>query len=364
MKVTDPPSYVEDVPVDGRNLWRPHVQQLVLLVIDALRMDFISAEHTPFMWGELVAERGCLLTAHVDSPTVTMPRIKAMTTGAVPQFADLLLNLASDEMTHDSFLRRAHDLRLNMSFYGDDTWLKLFPGVFMRSEGVSSFYVQDYTEVDRNVSRHLERELALSDWQLLILHYLGLDHIGHVHGPRSPLVRQKLREMDAAAQFIAGRLDASSLLVVTGDHGMAEAGGHGGSSGFETTVPLLALGQPCGGGPSHVRQTDLAGTMSALLGVPLPAHSVGRVLPQLLPQLTTDKPAHLYLLHYSALALFDKLPTGATARQYLTDCARHYGRYLRDHTQHSSATAMVSSSCTSVFLKPYANSFACCILSN
>lgn len=31
----------------------------------------------------------------------------------------------------------------------------------------------------------------------MILHYLGLDHIGHVHGPFSPLIKTKLKEMDS-----------------------------------------------------------------------------------------------------------------------------------------------------------------------
>lgn len=32
---------------------------------------------------------------------------------------------------------------------------------------------------------------------MLILHYLGLDHIGHISGPSSPLVGHKLSEMDS-----------------------------------------------------------------------------------------------------------------------------------------------------------------------
>jgi ethanolamine phosphate transferase 2 subunit G len=38
--------------------------------------------------------------------------------------------------------------------------------------------------VDNNVTRHLDDELANKDWDVLILHYLGLDHIGHLGGPR------------------------------------------------------------------------------------------------------------------------------------------------------------------------------------
>ena len=89
--------------------------------------------------------------------------------------------------------------------YGDDTWLKLFPGTFSRADGTSSFFVsvsgnslskctvetailsifdQDFTEVDNNVTRHIPSELKQTDWNGMIMHYLGLDHIGHKSGPR------------------------------------------------------------------------------------------------------------------------------------------------------------------------------------
>jgi predicted AlkP superfamily pyrophosphatase or phosphodiesterase len=52
------------------------------------------------------------------------------------------------------------------------------------------------------VTRHLATELSAEDWRLMILHYLGLDHIGHVEGPQSPHVRPKLQEMDAVVKRI------------------------------------------------------------------------------------------------------------------------------------------------------------------
>ena len=59
-------------------------------------------------------------------------------------------------------------------------------------QGTTSFYVNDYTIVDENVTRHLDAELTTRDWDALILHYLGLDHIGHTVGPHSALVLPKL----------------------------------------------------------------------------------------------------------------------------------------------------------------------------
>jgi ethanolaminephosphotransferase len=33
------------------------------------------------------------------------------------------------------------------------------------------------------VTRHIPDELGNGDWHTMILHYLGLDHIGHKAGP-------------------------------------------------------------------------------------------------------------------------------------------------------------------------------------
>lgn len=86
-------------------------------------------------------------TAHATSPTITMPRVKAITTGSVPSYLDVILNFAqsntasnlANQDTWLSQLKGKPNGRLLM--YGDDTWLKLFPGMFSRSDGTSSFFV-------------------------------------------------------------------------------------------------------------------------------------------------------------------------------------------------------------------------------
>ncbi len=52
--------------------------------------------------------------------------------------------------------------------------------------------LQDFVEVDQNVTRHVPDELAQSDWSAMIMHYLGLDHIGHKAGPRRYYSAQSL----------------------------------------------------------------------------------------------------------------------------------------------------------------------------
>jgi ethanolaminephosphotransferase len=90
-------------------------------------------------------------TAHATSPTITMPRVKAITTGSIPSFVDVILNFAESDTTstlatQDTWLAqiKAKDYdneKGKLVMYGDDTWLKLFPNMFERADGTSSFFV-------------------------------------------------------------------------------------------------------------------------------------------------------------------------------------------------------------------------------
>ncbi|KMU92629.1 GPI ethanolamine phosphate transferase 2, partial [Coccidioides immitis H538.4] len=208
----------------------------IFMVVDALRRLIRNGAALPF-------------TAHASSPTITMPRVKAITTGSVPSFLDVILNFAESDTTstlahQDTWLaqiKRRPGGRLIM--YGDDTWLKLFPGMFDRHDGTTSFFVSDFVEVDNNVTRHVPEELQNDDWSAMILHYLGLDHIGHKAGPFSPYMIPKQREMDSIVKQIYTAMEkqdhlASTVLVLCGDHGMNDAGNHGGASPGETSAAL------------------------------------------------------------------------------------------------------------------------------
>lgn len=86
-------------------------------------------------------------TAHATSPTITMPRIKAITTGSIPSFLDVILNFdeadtSSTLAAQDTWLAQMKAKRTGkLVLYGDDTWLKLFPETFDRADGTSSFFV-------------------------------------------------------------------------------------------------------------------------------------------------------------------------------------------------------------------------------
>lgn len=114
----------------------------------------------------------------------------------------------------------------------------------------------------------------------------------------------KQLEMDSIVKQIYMGMETrshlkSSLLVLCGDHGMNDAGNHGGSSPGETSPALVfvspkfkALSQNLQVPPpfqedfqyyTTVEQSDLAPTMGALLGFPVPKNNLGAFIPELLP---------------------------------------------------------------------------------
>uniref|UniRef100_A0A672F662 Phosphatidylinositol glycan anchor biosynthesis class G n=1 Tax=Salarias fasciatus TaxID=181472 RepID=A0A672F662_SALFA len=234
--------------------------------------------------------------AKARPPTVTMPRIKALTTGSIPGFIDVVMNLNSPALLEDNLIWQAKTAGKRIVFYGDDTWVRLFPKHFMEYDGTTSFFVSDYTEVDNNVTRHLDSTLKRDDWDMLILHYLGLDHIGHISGPHSSLIQPKLLEMDDILKKIHSALVSKEaegslpyLLVLCGDHGMSETGSHGGSSEPEVNTPLVLISPAFKRkgkqqrGPV-VEQVDLTPTLALGLGLPISQNSVGRVIPGVLEE--------------------------------------------------------------------------------
>nr|XP_057919264.1 GPI ethanolamine phosphate transferase 2 [Doryrhamphus excisus]XP_057919265.1 GPI ethanolamine phosphate transferase 2 [Doryrhamphus excisus]XP_057919266.1 GPI ethanolamine phosphate transferase 2 [Doryrhamphus excisus]XP_057919267.1 GPI ethanolamine phosphate transferase 2 [Doryrhamphus excisus] len=279
---------------------KPLFKRVVIMLVDALREDFVfgatGRKHMPYT--RHLVERGSTLSfvAKARAPTVTMPRIKALTTGGIPVFNDVVRNLNSPALLEDNLIWQAKTAGKKMIFYGDDTWLHLFPKHFMEYDGTQSLFVSDYTEVDNNVTAHLDSTLKRDDWDILILHYLGLDHIGHISGPHSSLVPPKLLEMDDILKKIHTALISKEaegtlpyLLVLCGDHGMSESGSHGGSSELEVNTALVlispAFKRKVGmEKPTEVEQVDLTPTLALSLGLPVSQNNVGRVIPGVLEE--------------------------------------------------------------------------------
>lgn len=321
--------------VSPTHCWTPPLYaRVVLLVVDALRFDFASPDTC---WGARNvstggAPRHCgampllgarlrasprdaqLLRADADAPTVTLQRLKALTTGGLPTFIDAASNFASSAaVREDSWLAQLRDApplatasAYNLSGaaqWGDDTWLALFPhspgvvggaGVWTHgAKPMPSFDTRDLDTVDKSVRRGLLAALAgAAPWRVAVAHTLGVDHVGHSFAADTDEMARKLSDTDSlvestarALATLSARDGSTALLIVAGDHGMTADGNHGGSSLEEQATALVAVsfgrplrreGTSASGGPAAARpQIDVVPALALALGLPIPFGSLG-----------------------------------------------------------------------------------------
>ncbi|RHX99796.1 hypothetical protein DYB36_002893 [Aphanomyces astaci] len=277
----------------GPSLPKGAFDRLVFVVIDALRADMVLGNAAINHHGEdlslfmpytahlATSDLTVAYVAQAGVPTVTMPRLKALTTGKQPAFIDVLRNFNSKALDDDNIMRTLH-------------------------QATSGFFTTDTVFVDSNVTRHLHEELDPTmahsnsrDWDVLVLHYLGVDHVGHIDGPHSPSMRHKLGEMDAVLRSIHNAIRAQDIVRQASNQqpdgcrglvGMTNTGNHGGASVEESSALLLFVMPPTSATdhddkssrkePSFRRalQVDLVPTLAALFGVAIPTTNTGKML--------------------------------------------------------------------------------------
>ena len=111
-------------------------------------------------------------------------------------------------------------------------------------------------------------------------------------------------EMDSIVKQIYENIESkdhlqSTLLVLCGDHGMNDAGNHGGSASGETSAALVFISprlrsitsefQCPADAPERefqyytvVEQSDIVPTLAGLLGLPVPLNNLGVFIPDFL----------------------------------------------------------------------------------
>ncbi|XP_026320902.1 GPI ethanolamine phosphate transferase 3 isoform X2 [Hyposmocoma kahamanoa] len=289
--------------------------RVVFILVDALRYDFTEYDDSlvkPLHYQnklpvlretlEKWPERTRLFRFMADPPTTTLQRVKALVTGSLPTFIDASSNFAAMELQEDNIIDQVAKGGGKAVLLGDDTWSRLIPGKWLRSHAQYSFHTWDLDTVDTEVDSKIYNELKSHDWDLLVAHYLGVDHAGHRYGPNHPEMARKLNETNSRLRKIIEFLPPDVLLYVVGDHGMTESGDHGGESKAERTAAFFAYRSSGLGGEKseietgrEVQQTDLAPTLSAALGRPPPSPSLGSILLAVLPEMTMTET----LLHFS-----------------------------------------------------------------
>ncbi|XP_032843972.1 GPI ethanolamine phosphate transferase 3 isoform X2 [Tyto alba] len=249
--LTPPPWERQSLPPGS--CWAPQrFSKAVLVIIDALHFEFARfnpAKTSPLPYENKLSFLHHLATSQphharlyrfrADPPTATMQRIKGLTTGSLPTFIDVGSNFATYAIQEDNLLAQLVQNGRRVVFMGDDTWEGLFPKKFFRSYFFPSFNVKDLHTVDDGILQHLYPTVDSGEWDVLIAHFLGVDHCGHKHGPDHPEMAKKLTQMNEMLRSLVDHLGNDTLLLVAGDHGMTETGDHGGDSEKEVNAALF-----------------------------------------------------------------------------------------------------------------------------
>lgn len=239
------------------------------------------------------AERTALFPITADPPSATTQRLQAILTGSLPTFVEAAASFGAEAVREDNLLAQLVAQGKRAVQLGDDTWMALLPDGWSEAHPYPSFNVMDIHTVDEGVLRHLPELLSnrSADWDVLIGHFLGVDHIGHRFGPNHPALPIKLAQLDSAIQHVVDTMPDDAVLIVLGDHGMTGDGNHGGASNTEVSTalwmhspagvwaPETALEQRIAVQDHNLPQIALLPTLCYLLGLPTPFQSVAPVLP-------------------------------------------------------------------------------------
>jgi len=278
---------------------------VVLVVVDGLRLDaFHKMEYVSSLKGE-----GAFFILRVGQPSLTFPCSATIGTGAWQDVTGVTTNWFEGPLELESIFSLARDNGMTAAIVAEEGWGKLFGyqatkvyarkwedayitfdeetlgkaleilsgvrGEGSRSDSLGNFVAHS----GASSSGELDKSAGL----LLLVHFVDTDSSGHDFGGASQEYQEYADRIGRLIERLHRALPDDAALVITADHGQIDRGGHGGWEDIVLHVPFLMLGKNIKPGDyGEAKQTDVAPTVAALAGLPVPPYSQGRVLTEAL----------------------------------------------------------------------------------
>ncbi|SOV79226.1 GPI ethanolamine phosphate transferase 3, putative [Plasmodium sp. gorilla clade G3] len=227
-----------------------------------------------------------------DAPTITTSRLKSIFMGTIPNYMEVNENFSPTTSVEDTFFEQLHLNNKKVIAIGDNTITHLMKH-FYKELVYESFNVFDFYSLDIAAKKHFYEEYVSNDWDIMYIHMLGVDHVGHIKTPNSKIMKDVLKDFDAFINDIINKIkldnrknlnteekekikiiknkklksyqngdhiqnendhtiedienqkdqkndDKKTLFIFFGDHGQLDTGDHGGYSLDETHSALFA----------------------------------------------------------------------------------------------------------------------------
>ena len=260
-------------------------RKVLLIGLDGVRVDILDQATTPNL-DAMIATGAFSDGTQTAMPTVSGPTWSSMLTGVWPEKHGVRSNnfQGNNYAQFPDFLTRLERLDPNFQTFAVVDWPPLGSedsGGPLISDMVDRLVLVDGEEMGYDVADALSVEAAVNELSEgdpdAAFVYLGyIDIAGHGFGSLAPGYRESIETAD---EQVGRLLDAVRhratfeseewLVLVATDHGHVDEGGHGGDSGVERTVFILAVGPTVEPGriPGAPNIVDVAVTALTHLGV-------------------------------------------------------------------------------------------------
>ncbi|MEE4379281.1 MAG: alkaline phosphatase family protein [Candidatus Competibacteraceae bacterium] len=257
--------------------------KVIMVLIDGLRFDTAIME-MGYLESAVQAGAAKRWSLQCGLPSLSRPLYETIHTGLLPHEHGILSNQTARLSNHDNLfsLVRAAGLKTAAAAY---SWFsELYNGIPYdpvldretedpeKAIQIGRFYTEDDMP-DIEVLRDAELILRRHTPDYLLVHPMGCDYIGHLHGGESVQYRRQAALLDnLLALQMPGWLAAGYQILITSDHGFNADGWHGGTDAEVTRVPCYLFGaeakQVIDG---ELSQCAVAPTVLKLLDLPIPA---------------------------------------------------------------------------------------------
>ena len=266
----------------------PLASRVALVVLDGIRLDVSTRMENL----QSLAARGSSGVARTVLPSLSNPSRATMVTGAWPEVTGVTTNRAIRPPAIDSIFSLARQAGVPVAVAGSSFWTRAFgiePSRGMRfpKEPDHRAGATELAAWQRQVCEAFLPSLTEQPAGFLVAGLSAADEAGHEFGGESAAYLEVVDAVDdCLGELTAALDDGQTTFVVVSDHGHIQrrgAGGHGGSEEEVLYVPLVLAGPGIGSSSGwRAAMIDVAPTICALLGLPLPATNQGEVLWQAL----------------------------------------------------------------------------------